>query len=50
MEVAMSWGAYFFTGVTESGGKFTARWDGDYIGTYDTWVEANAALKQAMRR
>ena len=46
----MSYGAYFFTGVIESGGRFTARWDGEYIGTYDTWAEANSALKKAMRR
>jgi len=46
----MSYSSYFFTGVTESAGKFTARRDGEYIGTYPTWAEANAALKAATRR
>jgi hypothetical protein len=45
----MSWSAYFFTGVIESGGRFIARWHGEYVGAYDTWAEANTALKQARR-
>jgi len=45
----MSYAKYFFTGVEPSGDKFIARWDGEYVGTYATWVEANTALKQKMR-
>ena len=45
----MSYASYFFTGVVRSGDKFIARWDGEYVGTYETWAEANAALKQKMR-
>ena len=46
----MSYSSYFFTGVIHSGNTFVARWDGEYIGSYPTWSEANAALKAATRR
>lgn len=46
----MSYSSYFFTGVIPSGDRFVARWDGEFIGAFDTWLEANNAIKQAMRR
>jgi hypothetical protein len=46
----MSYSAYFGTGVTQSGAKFVARYDGEYLGTFDTWREANDACKARARR
>lgn len=46
----MSYDRYFFTGVVKSGPSFIARYDGEYVGSYPTWKEANDALKERMRR
>lgn len=46
----MSYDIYFFTGVIKSGNTFVARYDGEFVGSFKTWAEANAALKDASRR
>lgn len=45
----MSYSRYFYTGVVPSGDKFLAWYDGECVGTYYTWAEANAAIKKAQR-
>ena len=45
----MSYDNYFFTGVIKSGSRFIARYDGEWVGSYLTWKEANDALKERMR-
>lgn len=46
----MSYSQYFFTGVVESGGRYIGRYDGEFVGAFDTWAEANAAVKARSRR
>lgn len=46
----MSYANYFFTGVIKSGDTYVARYDGEWVGSFPTWGEANAALKARMRR
>jgi hypothetical protein len=46
----MSYSSYFFTGVIKSGGRYIGRYDGEYVGTFDTWGQANAAVKARSRR
>ena len=46
----MPYDRYFQTGITRSGEKFVARYDGEYVGTYPTWAAANAALKAYSRQ
>jgi hypothetical protein len=46
----MSYASYFFTGVIKSGGKYIGRYDGEFVGSFGTWVEANAAVKARSRR
>lgn len=46
----MSYGSYFFTGVIKSGESYIGRYDGEYVGSYLTWAEANAAVKARSRR
>lgn len=46
----MAYNRYFETGVTRSGLRYVARYDGEYVGTFTTWAEANAALKAYSRR
>jgi hypothetical protein len=47
---AMSYASYFFTGVVKSGDKYIGRYDGEFVGSFDTWGEANAAVKARSRR
>jgi len=46
----MSYDSYFFTGVIKSGDSYIARYDGEFVGSYDTWNSAKAALKAYSRR
>ena len=46
----MSYDKYFFTGVIKSGDTFYARYNGEFVGSFKTWAEANAALKAYSRR
>jgi hypothetical protein len=46
----MSYSSYFFTGVIKSGDTYIGRYDGEYVGSYYTWAEANAAVKARSRR
>lgn len=45
-----AWGRYFFTGVIKSGDKYIGRYDGEYVGTFDTWQAANDAVKARSRQ
>jgi hypothetical protein len=45
----MSYDIYFFTGVIASGTRFIARYDGEFVGAFDTWKDANDALKKRIR-
>lgn len=46
----MAYDCYFQTGAIRSGTKFIARYDGEFVGNYATWSEANAALKVYARK
>jgi hypothetical protein len=46
----MSYASYFFTGVVKSGDKYIGRYDGEFVGSFDTWGEANAAVNARSRR
>ena len=46
----MNYDSYFFTGVIASGTRFIARYDGEFVGAFDTWKEANDAIKMWSRK
>ena len=41
----MSYDQYFETGVTRSGARYVARWDGEYCGAYETPDKARKAIE-----
>lgn len=49
-EDTMSYASYFFTGVIKSGDSYIGRYDGEFVGSFKTWKEANDAVKAASRR
>ena len=49
-EATMSYTSYFFTGVIKSGDSYIGRYDGEFVGSFKTWKEANDAVKAASRR
>jgi hypothetical protein len=46
----MAYSRYFFTGVVNSGESYIARYDGEFVGSFTTWAEANTAVKARSRR
>ena len=46
----MSYDAYFETGISYDGTRYVARYDGDFVGVYDTQVQAKRALALYRRK
>lgn len=46
----MSYDSYFETGISRDGARYVARYDGEFVGAYDTQEQAKRALALYRRK